>query len=90
MSGSGEFASSNAVFERMKDDSWQFFYEFRPLLRREERKLLTVAVEECVTENSYDGDARKIKRLRWRIVGPWRLANDPFLLAPNDMSNKKS
>jgi len=45
-------------------------------------------VEECVTENDYGGDARNRKRLRWRIVGPWRLANDPLLIAPNDMSSE--
>jgi len=45
-------------------------------------------MEEHVTENSYGGDARNKKRLQWWIIGQWRLANDPLLLAPNDMSDE--
>jgi len=52
-----------------------------------------VTVNSCgggtCNRNGYDGDARNIKRLRWRIVRPWRLANDPLLLAPNDMSGEQ-
>jgi len=44
--------------------------------------------EESVTENGYGGDARNRKWLRWRIVGPWSLANDLLLIASNDMSGE--
>ena len=44
-------------------------------------------VEECVTKNSYNGGTRNRKQLWWRIVRPWRLANVPLLLVPNDMSD---
>ena len=42
-------------------------------------------VEERLTKSGYGRDARNRKRLQWRIVGPWRLANDPLLLAPNEL-----
>jgi len=43
-----------------------------------------------VTENDYGGDARNRKWLRWRIVGPWWLVNDPLLIALNDMSDENT
>lgn len=50
-----------------------------------EQSLSTVTVEERVTENVYRR-RRKRKQLWWWIVRLWWLANDPFLLAPNDLS----
>jgi hypothetical protein len=46
-------------------------------------------MEKRVTENGYNEGARNRKWLQWRIVKLWRLANDPLLLAPNDLSGEE-
>ena len=47
-----------------------------------------LTIKEHVTENNYDRGTCNIKRLWWRIVTMWRLANDPLFLAPYDLSDE--
>ena len=52
-------------------------------------RVLAIASEKGeVTIDRCSGGICKRKQLQWRIVRPWRLANDPLLLAPNDLSGE--